>query len=140
MTDRKQGLTLNDIKNAFASVRKVENAETLRDAFVWAGEGIWAAEELAQIEEWYAAALKRLNRIQSNPTVNRPNTRLLALRDINQGGLHVKAGEQFEVFVRWILGGLLTCITSEGTEVLLHNERLVDANVRIIADLEPENV
>jgi len=74
-------------------------------------------------------------------TTPKPNARLLALRDINKGGMSYKAGEEFEAHIRFFLCGLITCVLTNGAHALLNDEQwvdrdqLIDADVRVLADL-----
>lgn len=64
-----------------------------------------------------------------------PNARLLALKDINKGGLFIKEGSTFEVHINFIIGGVVDCVLSNEQVVELTDERLIDPEIRIIGEL-----
>lgn len=62
-----------------------------------------------------------------------PNCQLEATKDFEAGGTQFRKGHQFTVEIKWIVGGSIRCILENNAEVDLYDERLLDANVRLIS-------
>lgn len=67
-----------------------------------------------------------------------PNCRVVCLGDFESGGLQFARDQLVDINVKWILGGMISCVLPNGEEVDLRDERLSDPQVRIVADLSGE--